>query len=72
MKKLILFIALGTMLHATACDMRYSGDAARQAQIGNCLLNEANQIALVATQIEKDKLKELRKINKSLEKLVRK
>ena len=72
MKKLILLIAMGTMLHATACDMRYGGDTARQTQIANCLANEANQIALVATQIEKDKLDILEKINKNLEKLVRK
>ena len=61
MKKLILFIALGVMLNATVCDMRYGGNEARQIQISNCLMNEANQIALVATQIEKDKLKELKK-----------
>ena len=72
MKKLILMVALGTMLHATTCDMRYSGSTTRQTQIANCLANEANQIATIAAQIEQDKLEVLEKINKSLEKLIRK
>ena len=71
MKKILLFVALGAMLNATTCDLRYGGNTARQGSIRNCLLNEANKIATLAAQIEQDKLDILKKINKSLEKLVR-